>query len=168
MKAYVIQDVKKFMSKLLAGEMFDQFLLSEAVICMGTTFRIDGRVNREFYDNEAYEQLPEEESRLAKWKSLRPVCFELIKGKQLPLSFRFVMELAEGNVEKLLEQSGVSFTQADVGALALNIRYDTSGLKCVTGTALNIFSLDKSLEQAWDAMVGRFLYKNEIAFEEQL
>ena len=43
------------MGKLLGTECFDSFLLEEAVITTYNTFRIDGRINREFYSDEEWE-----------------------------------------------------------------------------------------------------------------
>lgn len=48
MIALQIKEIKSFMGKLLGTECFDSFLLEEAVITTYNTFRIDGRINREF------------------------------------------------------------------------------------------------------------------------
>ena len=45
----------------------------------------------------------------------------------------------------------------DVQGLYLNIRYDGKHLSCITGTSFKTFTLDKSLEHAWDEMVQKFL-----------
>lgn len=98
------------------------------------------------------------------WKRVRPFFFDLTKGKNTPLSFRIVFRLAPHNVAKLLMQSGISLTAEDVDGLFLNIRFDENGLYCISGTSLRIFSLDKSLEHAWDAMLEKFFRKKEIPF----
>lgn len=48
MIALQIQDVKDFMSKLLIGNAFDAFWLSEVAITTFTTFHIDGVLHPDF------------------------------------------------------------------------------------------------------------------------
>ena len=45
------------------------------------------------------------------------------------------------------------------------LKYDGQKLQCITGTAMNLFTMDKSLDQAWDTMVQKFFAQKEIAFE---
>lgn len=96
---------------------------------------------------------------------MREYCFSLIRGKRTPLRFKFVFGLSEPNIEKLLKQQDLSFTPQDVQGLYLNISYDGTSLKCVTGTSMNLFTMDKSLEEAWDKMVQKFFTQKEIEFE---
>ncbi len=44
----------------------------------------------------------------------------------------------------------------------LNIRYENGELYCVTGTSVNFFTLDKSLDEEWDEAVKQFFRKNGI------
>lgn len=155
-----IQQLKTFMYHLLCQETFDSFLLCEATITTGTTFSVDGRLHREFYEGE---DAPEEE--FAKWRELRPLCFQLIKGKRTPLSFKFVFQLSRENLEKLLQQAGQMEALPSVGGLFLNIIFDGSALKCITGTSMRVFTMDKTLEREWDEMVKKLFLKHEIAFE---
>ena len=43
----------------------------------------------------------------------------------------------------------------DVGGLYLNLVYENDVLNCITGTYLNIFTMDKSLEKAWDKKIRK-------------
>lgn len=165
MVALQIQDIKNFMSKLLLSQTFDNFLLVEGSITTYNTFRIDGRVHKDFFTEEeiAEKQLNDREFSL--WKELKPFCLELIKGKKTPLGFKFTFQLSKENTAKLLAASGITAIQPEnVSGLLLNIRYDSNGLACITATNLNLFTLDKSLEHAWDDMVKRFLKQQEISF----
>ena len=99
------------------------------------------------------------------WKDIREYAFSLIKGKKTPLSFRFVFRLSEANIERLLKQQELNFQPQDVQGLYLNLKYDGQNLTCVTGTSMRLFTLDKSLEEAWDQMVQRFFLKKEISAE---
>ena len=69
------------------------------------------------------------------------------------------------NIARLLEQEHLSFAPVDVQGLYLNFKYDGTKLSCTTGTSMNLFTLDKSLEQAWDKMAQRIFAKYEIPFE---
>ena len=101
----------------------------------------------------------------ALWKELREFCLSLIKGKRTPLGFHFVLSMSAPNIARLLEQEHLSFAPADVQGLYLNFKYDGTKLSCTTGTSMNLFTLDKSLEQAWDKMAQRIFAKYEIPFE---
>lgn len=160
MIAFKLTEVKECMSKLLLSEIFDPFLFIEGEIVTYNTFTIDGRLKKEFFDADA---IPEREFSL--WKDVREYCFALIKGRQTPLSFRFVFGLSESNIEKLLKQQNLTFTPQDIQGLYVNLRYNGTSLTCVTGTSMKLFTLDKSLEEAWDHMVQRFFTQKEIAFE---
>ena len=80
------------------------------------------------------------------------------------MSFRFTFRLSRENTEKLLTQTGSSFSLEQVDGLLLNLRYDETGLVCTTGTSLKLFTMDKSLEHAWDQMVQKFLLSQELIF----
>lgn len=85
--------------------------------------------------------------------------------KRTPLGFHFVLSMSAPNIARLLEQEHLSFAPADVQGLYLNFKYDGTKLSCTTGTSMNLFTLDKSLEQAWDKMAQRIFAKYEIPFE---
>lgn len=165
MIALQIQDVKGFMSKLLLSQTFDNFLLVEGSITTYNTFRIDGRLQKDFFTAEEVEEKNLTHRTFSLWKEVRPFCLELIRGKKTPLGFRFTFQLSEENTRKLFSASGItSLTPENVSGLLFNIRYDHNGLTCITAANLNLFTLDKSLEHAWDDMVKRFLKQQEISF----
>lgn len=150
------------MTHLLLSDTFDHFLFIEGEIVTFNTFTIDGYLQKEFYGSEPESGM---QSGYSSWKQLRELCFSIIKGKRTPLSFRFVFSLSPENIAKLISQKELDFQACDVQGLYLNIRFDGTGLQCVTGTSLKTFSMDKSLEREWDSMVPRFLDKKGIAFE---
>ncbi len=162
MIALKLKNTKNFMSHLLLSDTFDSFLFIEGEIVTFNTFTIDGSLRKEFYDSSPEETITYDYS---SWKQLRGLCFSMIKGKQTPLSFRFVFSLSPGNITRLITQKALDFQASDVQGLYLNIRFDGTSLQCVTGTSLKTFSMDKSLEHEWDAMVPRFFDKKGIAFE---
>ncbi len=160
MIALALTEVKECMAKLLLSETFDPFYFIEGEIITFGKFSLDGYLNKDFYEND---EVPEREYAL--WKDVREYCFSLIKGKRTPLSFKFVLGLSSSNIEKLLLQQELDFKPADVRGLYINLKYDGQKLQCTTGTAMNLFTMDKSLEQAWDKMIQKFFTQKEIAFE---
>ena len=169
-----LTETKKFMSQLLLSELFDHFLFIEGDIVTFNTFHIDGYIQKDFYAEFPPEELiPEQHSssfsealpEYAYWKQVREYCFTLIKGKRTPLSFKFVFRLSPENIARLITQQNLDFQPNNVQGLYLNIQFNEQGLTCITGTSLNTFTLDKSLEKAWDGMVQRFFTKNGVAFE---
>lgn len=160
MIALALTDVKECMGKLLLSETFDPFYFIEGEIVTFSTFTMDGYLKKDFFD---LEDSPKREYAL--WKDMREFCFSIIKGKRTPLSFKFVLGLSDSNTEKLLLQQELDFKPQDVRGLYINLKYDGQNLQCITGTAMNLFTMDKSLEQAWDKMVQKFFAQKEIKYE---
>lgn len=148
MIALRIVDLKSFTSLLFLHTAFDAFQVCEATFSVACTYFLDGRRNLDFYDTE--ERSSADLSEYLTWEEARPRCFEWIKGSRLPLGFKIV--LRSPNTE-----AGTAF---------LNIRYDASGLQCITGFSPKTFSLDRTAEQDWDARIRLFFRRKGIAFEE--
>lgn len=165
MVALQIQDIKQFMNKLLLTPAFDSFLLVEGTITTYNTFHISGRLQKSFFSEEELEAQELNDRDFSLWKELRPVCLDLIKGRKTPLGFQFIFQLSRKNTQKLLASSGItSILPENVSGLLLNIRFEHSSLCVVTATNLNLFTLEKSLDHAWDDLVKRFLKQQEISF----
>lgn len=164
MRAFQIQDTKDFMKKLLILDTFDTFLLSEATVVTYASFHVDGKLHQDYFGSGEQEALTVEQCGYTLWRRIRPFFFEIMKGKNTPLQFQIVFRLAPHNVEQLLRQSGVSLGADSVDGLFLNLHFDGSHLNCISGTSLKLFTLDKSLEHAWDSMLERFFRKKEIPF----
>lgn len=153
-----ISDVKLFMNKLFLSEYFDAFLLSEAHFVTFNTFHIDGTLQHAYYSSEELEESQMDQMRYSRWKQVRPFALSLVKGTHTPLEFKVVFRLAQSNVEKLLQNSGITaFSPADIDGLFLNLNFSRGTLYCVAGTSLTLFSMDKSVEHAWDEAVKKYL-----------
>lgn len=163
MIAVQIQDIKDFMSKLLLGNAFDSFWLSEASITTSVSYTIDGFLHSEFYDTQEAELLQEEGRTYALWRDMKPFCFSVIKGKKTPLSFKIVFMLSKKNTQKLLASSKLSYQLEDIFGLFVNFQFDGQHLTCTTGTSLKTFSLDKSLDRVWDEMIRKFFKQQQIS-----
>lgn len=166
MIALQITEIKPFMNQLFLENAFDAFLLSEATFVTFGTFHIDGSFKKEYYSAEELETQQMTGQTYAQWRQVRPFGLELIKGKHTPLEFRIIFRLSPANVEKLLLQAQISISPSDVDGLFLNLHYRTGTLSCTTGTSLCFFTLDKTLDHTWDAMVKKFFEKQHISYEE--
>lgn len=164
MISFKIEHTKDFMNKLLLQDAFDAFLVKEASISTFQTLHIDGSRNKSFYNAEELEELGTDID-YVKWSEIKTLCFQAIKGKKTPLSFKFVFKLSQKNTEKFLLQTGTGFNSSDVSGLFLNITFENGIIHCVSGTALKIFTMEKSLDTEWDSMVERFLKQIQVDYE---
>lgn len=156
---YTIPSVKDFIQAFLCSELFDAFYLSEGQITTFNTYHIDGHFKKEFFqDLKETDAVPDREYSF--WKENRSFCFDLIKGKRVPLQFKFVLLLSPSQLAALLAQENLAFSPADISGCFLNIAYRDGQLTCTSGTALASFSLDKSLEEAWDKSLSQFLSRH--------
>ena len=84
------------------------------------------------------------------------------QGKKLPGSFRIVLQLPKAGTEKFAARTGAGIEGSQIQGLYLNIRYDDGKMYCITGTSLNFFTMDKTLDLEWDKAVKQFLQSHEI------
>ena len=144
MKMYQIEEVKPFMAQLLLQETFDKFCVSVAEIRTIVPITIKGTMSHDWLSPEDAEKYKELE--YIPWKLLRPVVFELIKGKQTPdfLKIQFVYYSEYG----------------DCGGL--RVQFDAGTLTCLSTYTPAEFSLDRNAETFWDENCQAFLKKHEI------
>ncbi len=161
MLALRITSLKNFMSRFLAGDAFDPFLLEEAVIAAAVTYTIDGHIHREFYAEDERGALPYE---LQAWSEVRGLCYDLMKGRRTPLYFKFVLHLKPEQALRLLEREGVAEASA-IKALAITVKYDEKGALLTTGIAYNAFVMDREPDKVWDRAVQQYLAGKGIDFE---
>lgn len=165
MRALRVLDVKTFMAQLFLGEGFDFFLLHELEIETANQFRINGRLNRSWYDSDELEHIGDREYIL--WKEVRSLAFQVIKGSKSPQLMKLVFSLPKEKTKRVLEKSGAGFLPEQVMGVFLNVKYENGELLLITGTSVSVFSMDKALEQEWDNEIAVFLKKCGIACEER-
>lgn len=164
MIALRIEDQKAFTSELFVGGTFDAFLVREANITTFNSFSIDGRIRPGYYSaGEAEENGVGEYSA---WRVLRPVCYSLIRGKRLPVSFRIVFLLSPDARERFIASHAQKTAPGAVGGLYLNVSYENGALNCTTGVSMNVFTPDRTAEREWDESVARFFRQKGIAFSQ--
>lgn len=161
MLAATTPDIKTFMNHFLTGTEFDRFLLCEATIMTGSTYIIDGHINKDFYDSD--DEHLESDHIYQYWEECRPIAFQMIKGSRTPLAMKVVLMLAPYNVERFLEKYNLPFSKDQITGLYLNLRYEHQVLTISSGTALTVFTLDKSVERMWEEMLRRFFEQQGIA-----
>lgn len=158
-----INNLKDFTSKLFVKDVFDEMYLTGATIRTHSTFQIEGRTNPDFFPDSDSLGLEEYNS----WKMLRPICFEIIKGKQLPCFFKIVLKLSPAQVQRFLQQlpeNVLSIKPADIAGLFVNIKYELGIITLTTGTSLTVFTLDKEPEKQFDQSICQFLTNHDIDF----
>ncbi len=165
MTALELTNIGDFMNKLLRTDTFDHFLLQEASICAGATYIIDGRIVEGYYTAEEIEEQHLQGLQLLPFSHLRSKCFDLIKGKKTPTSFKFIFLLSPENLANTLRSLDSSFTPEDISGIYINIRYQNQLLTLTSGVSYATFSMDHSLEGEWDHLVTRFLSQKNIAWE---
>ena len=165
MRALQILEVKTFMGKLLIQTVFDNFLLSELTMNTFNRFQITGKLNLDFYSTQELETLGART--YSKWSEVKPIVYSLVRGNKTPLSFHISLMLGREQIESVIRNAGVAMRVEEVSGLYFHIKYENNKLYIITGIGLTQFTLDKTLEHAWDEQVKTFLKKNELAFIEE-
>lgn len=164
MIAVKVLEVKTFMAALLLHDVFDNFLVSDIEILTANLFKINGRLNKNFFDDTQKEEIGDRE--YTYWKDIKNLVYQMIKGSKTPQAMKFVFLLSKENMDKILLKAGSEFKPDEVEGLFLNIRYEKEELGITTGTSIKTFTMNKSLDQEWDASVKKFLKYHGILTEE--
>lgn len=150
-----IKDIKIFMSKLLADTCFDHFLIADVSITTGNTYTVDGHINKDFYNNEELDEIGNR--KFSYFEMVKPLCYQMMKGHKLPVKFKFIFALDFDAISKLIQDKNIDFEPENVNDLFINIKYENDILTYTTGCSLKIFTMDKSLEKAFDEYVSEFI-----------
>lgn len=160
-----MKDQKHFMNQLLKSELFDHFLLAEATIHGAVSYQIDGHVNRNFYDADELAALTADGSEYLPFSYLRPVFFELIRGRHTPLYLKFVFLLSPSNAKKTILSSDTGFVPDDISGIFLNLTFRDGQMVLTTGVSYRTFTTDHSFDIAWDTLAARFLTNHGLDFD---
>ena len=139
MLSLTIKDLKQFMNKLLISDTFDGMCLSEAYICTGCSYTIDGKLNTHFYHEDELNSMPS--ARYTSWKNIKPFAFSIIKGRKVPELLKITFVLPEAVVAKLILDIDLNFDPGCVNGLFLNVRYQDGSVTMTTASSLSTFTL---------------------------
>lgn len=157
MKNYKISNMAVLMKELLKGDYFDKFLVDSIKITTFAGFEISGRFHREFYKGtDRYDNCSE----FILYESVKNICFEVIKGKILPLSFSFILYLPSDKKNEIMKQD------ENVGSYVLNLKYDGELLTVVSAVSYKTFTPDRDAEKAWDILLPQLFEGIGIKLEE--
>ena len=166
MLAIKINDIKTFMNQLLIGDTFDAFPMAEASIAAFSTFSIDGRINKDFFDTDTQDILTRNGAIYSRWKDIKSFVRSITRGKLLPLHLKVVFCLSESQLSVLTDSNIILSTDTTgIQGYFLNIQYRNHTLLCTTGIARETFTMDKKPEQFWDELVLSFFRHLDIDFE---
>ena len=159
MKLYQITQIKPFMSALLSGEGFSDFLLIEGKLQTAVTFTMQGRYVGAYFKEADADERPAEE--YLAWRDAAPVFLHLIRGKRTPVSFQFIFTLPRqesAQTDDARKQLTVRFAGGDLHVY--------SALSTPEAAFFQDREAQKEREAAWDAEVLAFLTRCGFAFEE--
>lgn len=159
-----ITDKKDFMNKLLGGDCFYSFLLKEASIHSFIPFWLDGRINTAFFSEDDPDAAHYSGEEFTRWEDVRPICFDMIKGKRTPTRFQFILYLKKEAVEQVLAKEQMTIEEALVQHFVLNVRFEQGELTLTTAVDYSSFTLDKQAEYLWDQSLMKFLSGKQISY----
>ncbi|MBR1861150.1 MAG: hypothetical protein IJ796_04735 [Lachnospiraceae bacterium] len=160
MLAIRVPDVKNFMNNLLAGNLFDPFLVIDGLLVTAITYTFDGQLNPAFYeDSEApeYEYQP--------WSETKKSVFELIRGSHTPLHIRFSLMLKPEKAAEMLEKAAPGTDFSYLKALILGIKFENGAITLTTGTSCSTFVMSHDADLIWDKSIQKYLSAKGIEFE---
>lgn len=152
------------MAMLLKGEAFDRLLLREGMVRTYMEYRFFGKRFSDYY--EAGEQEQYQGREFVSWSEAKPFFLELIRGKRTPLAIQLQLQLPKEDTSQLLSDVKRSSGE-ELPTLLLMLRYENGIARLLTGVSKQAFSLDRSVEEAWDAGARELLRALEIAVEEE-
>ena len=156
-----VEELKTFMAVLLRGELFDAWEVTEAKVETFFELSVNGRLKKDFFEE------PETVQRdFTKWGEIKEIFFQAVKGKRLPGMMRIVLAADREWTERILNECGKAQEEADA-SLFLNIRYSANGCQVVSGVSHVGFTLDKTLDHAWDAAIQEYFKRNGIVVSTQ-
>lgn len=164
MLALKIPGIKNFMNGMLGGTLFDPFLTVEGNLVTSVTYTIDGHINMDYF--------PEEDRNEEKhpyafqpWSDTKVVVYDLIKGSNVPLYMRFMLELKPEKAAEMLKNASPETDFSFVKALILNIKYENGAITITTGTSYSTFVMNHDADIIWDKSIQKYLSGKGIDFE---
>lgn len=140
-----IENSKKFMNKLFKEEIFDNYYVRGITIYCLTKYEISGALDKDYLDAQNTDSINRS---YCLWSEIKPIVFSIIKGNKQPKLLKVILSIDNEKAKEIHENSATLF---------ININYESGELNIITGASQKNFSLDKSLDKAWDKYVTAFL-----------
>lgn len=156
-----VEELKNFMTVLLRGTVFDTWEVSEARVETFFELSVNGRLKKDFFEEETAGR------EFIYWGEVKDIFFQTVRGKRLPGLLRIVLAADGKWTGKILAECGKEKEEAGA-VLYLNIRYTANGCQLVSGVSHPGFTMDKTLDAAWDKVLLDYLKENGIVVSTQL
>ena len=145
MLAKTVENKKLLMAALLTRDTFDAFETVSGSVTTYAVFSVDGQWHGGFFGDDAAAHS------FTPWSLLRPHFLSVIRGKNTPLAFQFVFRLPDDQLAALVEKEAISAEEtANITGLLINLSFDGTSILFTTGISHRTFSMDRTLERAWD------------------
>ncbi len=156
----VADDTKMFMNSLLRTDAFDNFLLYEMSLDVLHHFQFDGEINVTYLSSDEKETY--EGQKYITWHALKPQINGILKQSHTPTNMKITMSLSAAATldvqQRLLGEQGTYPVQG----FLINIVFDGTKVRVTTGVNYSQFTLDKSIEKAFDSMIEKFCKRQEL------
>lgn len=149
-----IKEIKEYLNGLFTEERYESFYLFSVKLDASVSYEIDGKINKEFYSEDELGQLENRE--YICWKDIKKSVLRFMSNGKLPVRMKLILMFNKDNVNRLIEMNNIPIHPDNVRALFMNILYSDNRLSITTGTSLNVFTMDKSLEELWDKTVEKY------------
>lgn len=156
----VAEDTRQFMNCLLRTEAFDRFLLYEMTLDVLFRHSFSGEINQVYLDDSEKERYRDQA--YVEWAELKPRVTELIKSSHTPSAMKLTMSLSASATLDIQRRIIGDQPTYPVKGFLINVTFDGKTVRVTTAVNYSQFILDKSIEQAFDAMIEKFFRKNEI------
>ena len=165
MISLIIKQQKEFTKRLFLENTFDSFEVIQCIFRTHVTYRIDGQTLKDYYGTgDETAGIPDYIS----WEKIRPICFSMIKGNRLPLSFHISLKANEAMMKEVSESFDLNTLGSVPDGLVWNVFYKDGLMRITTSVSYSQFSPDKSAENIWDKYFIALMDFHEIDYSMEL
>lgn len=157
-----VKSTKEFMQKFLMTDAFRDFLFLEGNVITSVSHVLEGRLQKDFFTKEEWEDREICPYEFAQWEEIRPLIFQMIKGKHTPVMMKLTLLQKPELTEKLLRDGGEAeeipaSIRRLIKAFLVTVKYENGGIVLTTGVSYQGFTLDKEAEKRWDKALQDFM-----------
>ena len=153
-------DTKAFMNCLLRTEAFDNFLLYEMSIDILYHVEFSGKINEDYLSD--IEKESYHEQNYITWADLKGQITALLKQGRTPSAMKITMSLNQKATLDIQQRLLGDKASYPVQGFLINTTFDGTQVKVTTGVNYSQFTMDKSVERAFDSMMEKFFKRNEL------